>query len=64
MVVTSFRMICITSFRRYRQLDFYATLNIRQKLHNLAFSLPFDLAFVSFEAQEVARLGLCMEVTL
>ena len=57
-------MICITSFRRYRLLDLYATLNIRQKLHNLAFSLPFDLAFVSFEAQEVARLGLCMEVTL
>jgi hypothetical protein len=57
-------MICITSFRRYRLLDLYATLNIRQKLRNLAFSLPFDLAFVSFEAQEVARLGLCMEVTL
>jgi hypothetical protein len=57
-------MICITSFRRYRLLNFYATLNIRQKLHNLAFSLPFDLAFVSFEAQEVAHVGLCMEVTL
>jgi hypothetical protein len=57
-------MIYITSFRRYRLLNFYATLNVRQKLHNLTCSLPFDLAFVSFEAQEGARLGLCMEVTL
>ena len=57
-------MICITCFRRYRLLNLYATLNVGQKLLNLTFSLPFGLAFVSFEAQEVARLGLCMEVTL
>jgi hypothetical protein len=62
--VPSFGMICITPFRRYHLLNLYATLNIRQKLHNLVFSLPFGLAFVSFEAQEVARLGLFMEVTL
>lgn len=37
---------------------------VSQVLQNLVHSLPFDLAFVSFEAQEFAHLGLCMEVTL
>ncbi len=64
MAVPSFCMLIITSIRRYRLLNLHATLNIHRVLQNLIYCLPYGLAFVSFEAQGVAHLGLSMEVTL
>jgi hypothetical protein len=63
MSVPSFRMMSITSIRRYRLLNLHVTLHIHQVLQNLIYCLPYGLAFVSFEAQGVAHLVLCMEVS-